>query len=154
MVGIYKITNPEGFVYIGQTLDWLRRERDYKALKCRTQYKLYNSLLKYGWFHHKFELIHELPSDINKSILDNYEKLYISQYKSNGTKYPEVGGLNLTDGGKGVSGSSFIRKAKKKSNTLLGIPKSDEHKRKISEALKGRKLSEEHKNKLRKNVHS
>lgn len=77
--------------------------------------------------------------------MDTYEILYIAQYESNGNK-----GLNLTNGGKGISGATFKRKPKSRTNSLVGIPKSDEHKKKISDKLKGRKLSQEHKNNLSK----
>ena len=59
MVGIYKITNPKGKIYIGQTVDTIRREDVYKRLNCKGQVKLYNSLLKYGFSEHIFEVIEE-----------------------------------------------------------------------------------------------
>lgn len=59
MIGIYKITNPKGKVYIGQTVDTDRREGVYKRLNCKGQIKLYNSLVKYGFSEHIFEIIEE-----------------------------------------------------------------------------------------------
>ena len=96
-VGIYKITSPSGRIYIGQSWDVNKRFKTYKNLQCKGQTLLYKSLSKYGVENHIFEMIHELPKDVEQSILDTYEILYISQYNSN---YIRSGfGLNLTDGG-------------------------------------------------------
>ena len=59
--------------------------------------------------------------------------------------------LNLTDGGEGLLGYSYERTdehRKKLSNALKGRVVSDETKAKLSKSLKGKKLSEEHKIKL------
>lgn len=57
MTGIYKITNPNGKIYIGQSIDLNKRLNDYKYLDCKNQIRLYNSLKKYGFQNHKFEII-------------------------------------------------------------------------------------------------
>ena len=57
MTGIYKITSPTNRVYIGQSVDIEDRWSDYKCLDCKSQTALYNSLLKYGWENHKFEIV-------------------------------------------------------------------------------------------------
>ncbi len=95
-IGIYRIVNPVGKIYIGQTWDSYRRFSRYKSYSCTTQNKIHNSLIKYGWENHIFEIIHELPKDINQSILDDYEILYIQQYKNCGFEL-----LNIREGGKG-----------------------------------------------------
>lgn len=59
IVGIYKITNPIGKVYIGKSINIGRRYSEYKRLKSKKQYKIYNSLLKYGFENHIFEIIEE-----------------------------------------------------------------------------------------------
>lgn len=59
MIGIYKITNPKGKIYIGQSIDIENRWIDYKKSKCKFQIKLLNSLKKYGPNNHKFEIIEE-----------------------------------------------------------------------------------------------
>ncbi len=49
IVGIYKITNPKGKVYIGQSVNIKKRWGDYKCLhNCKEQKMLYNSFIKYG----------------------------------------------------------------------------------------------------------
>src|ERR1700681_3759268 len=58
--GIYKITSPTGRIYIGQSCDilyyWNARYKR-KTLFCKSQPKLYNSLLKHGWQAHKFDVV-------------------------------------------------------------------------------------------------
>lgn len=94
MIGIYRIISPSNKVYIGQTWDYNSRIRKYRTLHCSKQPKLYNSLKKYGYKNHVFSIIHELPIDITQDILDNYECLYINQYKECGIEL-----LNLREGG-------------------------------------------------------
>ena len=56
MVGIYKITSPSNKVYIGQSIDIEKRFSYYKRLSCKQQSKVYNSILKYGYENHVFEI--------------------------------------------------------------------------------------------------
>lgn len=59
-MGIYKITNPENEVYIGQSIDIKRRFKEHKSCKKYTESnKLYNSLQKYDIKNHVFEVIEE-----------------------------------------------------------------------------------------------
>ena len=74
--GIYKITSPTGRVYIGQSYSLNKRKSNYKNLHNKSQRIVYNSILKYGWENHRFEIIHELPNDVTQEIVDNYEILY------------------------------------------------------------------------------
>jgi group I intron endonuclease len=161
MVGIYKITSLTGKVYIGQSRNIKDREKDYITLQCKGQVKLYNSLQRYGWQAHKFEVVHELPGDITQEILDIYEVLYWKQYKDCGIKM-----LNLKEPGHHGKHSEETRRkmsisGKKKvfteehrrnmSKAWTGrkiAPFSEEHKHKLAEAKKGRTLSEEVKSKI------
>lgn len=71
MVGIYKITNPKGKIYIGQSIDIKKRKYYYQTLHCKKQIMLYNSIKKYGWDSHKFEVIEECSiKDLDKR--ENY----------------------------------------------------------------------------------
>src|SRR5205814_567379 len=96
MTGIYKITNPKGAVYIGQSKDIDERHRQYRLYKCKCQVKLYHSLKKYGYENHTFSIVHQLPDDIDKISLDNLECVYIDQYKSLSFSM-----MNLRSGGGG-----------------------------------------------------
>jgi len=79
IIGIYKITNPKGAVYIGQTKDIERRFKEYKNIfNCNEQPKLFNSLNKYGVENHTFEII--IQCEIHE--LNKYERYYQDLYNS------------------------------------------------------------------------
>ena len=61
--GIYKITNPSGKIYIGESQDISLRTYYYSIVSCHKQRKLYNSLKKHGWENHIFEIIEECEFD-------------------------------------------------------------------------------------------
>jgi group I intron endonuclease len=143
---IYKITNPNGAIYIGQTNDWSKRFKAYAKEECKNQKLLYNSLKKYGWKNHKLELL--LYSDLKDS--DTFEVKYIKEYNSY-YKYNKLG-LNLTKGGRGIipSGYKFSEEGKKKKKIAMqkalgGIPRSEETKKKIGDMHRGKTISEKQK---------
>jgi group I intron endonuclease len=56
--GIYKITNPSGKIYIGESVSLKTRCLDYFTLiKIKKQPKIYNSILKYSIENHIFEIL-------------------------------------------------------------------------------------------------
>jgi len=116
MIGIYKITNPKGKIYIGQSTNIKERFRKYNKLNNKRQTKLYYSLKKYGIDNHQFEIIEEC----NTSQLNEREIYW-------GTYYNVLGddGLNLRLG-KG-RGSCSQNTKNKISNSLKGQRKSKEH---------------------------
>ena len=138
--GIYKITSPTGRVYIGQSINIKRRLRDYRyPERAKGQSKLYNSLNKYGYKKHKFEILAQC--DIEK--LDEMEIFYIDAYNTFNTKH----GLNCRHGGK----SHYINSEETKrrlSGSMKGRKKSEETKRRLSESMKGRKVSEERRKRM------
>ena len=76
--GIYKITNPVGQIYIGQSKYIYRRKKEYINARCFAQPKIYNSILKYGFDKHKFEIIKKCSWE----KLNRYEFHYQKKYKS------------------------------------------------------------------------
>lgn len=84
IIGIYKITNPKGKIYVGQSIDCIDRwEIYYKKLNCKNQRKLYLSLKKYGWENHKFEIIEECDLELlNKQ--ERYWQEYYNVIGKNG----------------------------------------------------------------------
>ena len=54
--GIYKITNPKGKIYIGQSRNIKKRYNDYKSIGAIRQTRLHNSFLKYSFNNHIFEI--------------------------------------------------------------------------------------------------
>lgn len=93
IVGIYKITSPTGKAYIGQSWDIKKRWSAYNNLKCKTQCRIYNSLLSHTPSSHLFEIIHELPGDVDQEVLDRFEGFYIAMYRDAGVEL-----LNLMTG--------------------------------------------------------
>lgn len=75
--GIYKITSPSNKVYVGSSKNIDRRITYYKGLRCKQQTILYNSLMKYGWDAHLFEILEEC--DI--SVLLERERFYGLKYE-------------------------------------------------------------------------
>ncbi len=90
IIGIYKITNPKGKIYIGQSKNIYRRFKQYKRLNI-SPVKLKYSLQKYGWEQHIFEIIEEC----NPEQLNEREIYWIKYYNS-----VELG-LNVGFGGEG-----------------------------------------------------
>lgn len=64
MICIYKITNPKGKVYIGQTVEFNKRKWAYANGQNKAQKKVYNSINKYGWDAHAIEVIEECSVEL------------------------------------------------------------------------------------------
>lgn len=96
MIGIYKITNKiNGKLYIGQSVDILRRWRNEKSRSCQKNSTEYYSVLskafrKYGIENFSFEIVEE--SSIEE--LDKQERFWANYYNSyvpNGYNVAECG---------------------------------------------------------------
>ena len=142
MIGIYKITNPNNEIYVGQSTNIENRwNKDYKTLRCKTQPKLYNSLKKYGPENHKFEIVEECVIEQLLMRETYYKNLY---------KVLEVPSLCCrTDGRFGHMSQETKDKiklwninvgasedARKKMSSAASYKRSEETKRKMSEARK------------------
>jgi len=77
-IGIYKITNPKGKIYIGQSINIEDRWSKGHKYNSGTGAKLKNSFNKYGFKNHIFEIIEECDID-NLNIKENY---WIENYNS------------------------------------------------------------------------
>jgi len=143
LCGIYKITSPNGKVYIGQSKCIRKRWRSYQnnINNTKKQRKLYNSFKKYGIDNHIFEII----AICKKEELNNLERYYQELYDC------VDNGLNLlmteSDYEKRKLSKETSEKKKRlmtgENNPMYGKKLSDEAKRKISEANKGRVFSDE-----------
>jgi len=136
--GIYKITSPTNKIYIGQSYNIRGRYIRYKKLSCIKQSRLYNSLKKYGWKSHKFEVLEEAL----KEELNELEIKYINKYNSTDRNF----GLNLNSGG--FNGNHSEETKDKMRQKAIGRKASLETRKKMSLAGKGRKKSEAWKRKI------
>lgn len=151
---IYKITNPEGAVYVGKTKDFKGRVSNYRNLsKSVVRQKLiYNSLCKYGYENHKIDVLEQFDSTL--SYANGKEIFWIRSYMSNLRKWRDHNGLNLTNGGDGLVGVKFPNRV----SPFKGKKLSEESKKKISEYNKlnpvkpmlGKKHLDESKEKISK----
>lgn len=129
-VGIYKITSPTNKVYIGQSWELSRRLREYEIYDCKSQRKLYNSVIKYGWEAHEFEILMNVSENVSQEMLDQIEQTYMDYYRKLGFEL-----MNL-------KGAGSRGKLSEESKKIIGIK------------LRGRKLSEDHKNNIREGFKS
>ena len=137
MVGIYKITNPNGRIYIGQSTDVKGRWNKYSKLHCKDQPSLYSSLKKYGWEKHTKEIIEECKAN----DLDTQEIYWGEHYNVLSNK-----NLNCRLGRGFGSYDSEETKIKKRlchlgreNYWLKGKPLTQEHKDKITKSKTGKK---------------
>ena len=135
MVGIYKITNPKGKIYVGQSVNIEERWKQYHyCSKSSLGRKIYNSIKKYGWEAHIKEKIEECSID----ELDKRE-VYWGEHYQTLTKFH----LNLSLGaGNCKKHSQETRDRMSASQKLLMTPS---HRKKLSEVKMGVKKSEAHK---------
>ena len=125
--------------YIGQVYNrtpeqrWKKDGEGYKPQKNNEPTKFYNAIKKYGWnnFIHEILLVIECKTEEELVFwLDEWEKYYIWLYDS------FYNGYNSTTGGS--NGIRSEETKRKMSEAKKGKPKSEETKRKISEASKGK----------------
>ena len=117
--------------YIGQVYNrtpeqrWGLNGKGYAPQKEKEPTKFYNAIKKYGWdnFSHKVLLTIECETPEELVFwLDEWEKYYIEKYDS------FYNGYNSTAGGN--SGKIYDEQSRRK----MSKPKSEEHKRKMSES--------------------
>lgn len=138
IAGIYKIVSPTGKVYIGQSYDIHKRWKLHIWWSKKGNNVIYRSIAKHGADSHEFSIIHELPSDVDKVIMTNYEQLYMDQHRESGAIM-----LNMTlaaGSTKGMVVSEETRRKISESNKGRKPPVvTDATRKKISDALKGNK---------------
>lgn len=137
MIGIYKITNPKGKIYIGQSVNIEERKLQYKHLsKYSLGRKIYNSIKKYGWEQHMFEVIEECS-------LDQLNEREIYWGKHFGVL---ENGLTLKLGnGRGICSEETKQLMSTSAKNIM----TEEHKKKLSIAKLGKPRSEDAKQALR-----
>lgn len=137
--GIYKIVSPSNRVYIGQSVNILRRFKQYKSNHPgnRYQIKLWKSFQKYGVENHIFEVLEE----VEREFLNIRERYYQDLFEV----IDRDKGLNLiltrTDKIPCIYSKETCEKI---SNSLKGkrkgIKLTEEHRKKIAIANTGYKM--------------
>lgn len=129
---IYKITNPSGSVYIGQSKNFKKRLACYKCVKhMKSQAALHRSFLKYGFENHAFEIVME---NIDISDMNAYELLYMDFYKHMGFKM-----LNIAPGGSKAGAGKWTEERREHMRKIMtGRTFSPESCRKMSVAQSNR----------------
>lgn len=136
---IYLRTNKiNGKKYVGQAVDFDRREYEWKHAKYYAGPLINRARGKYKIDDFKSEILRECQT---QEELNQWEQYYIKKLN---TKYPN--GYNLTDGGEGTTGFRHSEEARKKiSQAQIGRQSpnkgkhlSEETKNKLSESLKGK----------------
>jgi len=176
--GIYKIISPINKVYIGQALSIYKRwNYGYKNLQCQNQPKIYDSLKKYGWEQHKFEIIEECyPSRLDQREVF-HKKQFIKKYgwenalftkvkdKKGGKQSKETRdkrskilmGHEVSEETRNKISLKNLGKIRNKEHRInyskakKGVPKPKDFGKQIAIILKGKERTEEFKNKIRNN---
>lgn len=137
---IYKITSPTGRVYVGSTVNIIRRISEYKRAHCKFQFKIYRSIKKYGYKNHRLEILAQCTTiDIYKQ-----EAYY-------GVLYDVLGGngLNLQIPKHGAEFSAITECTRAKmSNTQKGKIMPESAKETLRQLRLGSKMPESHKIKM------
>lgn len=140
---IYKITSPTGRLYIGKTKHLQRRINTYKyKITNDTGWKnakIMNSLKKYGWDAHIFEIIEECENE----LLNDREKFWIKKLDTYCVENNK--NMNMSRGGEegGRVWMFDVERRKKQSERFTGVggpfygkKHTEENKRKQSERAK------------------
>lgn len=137
LTGIYKISNPEGHVYIGRSRDIARRFYEYKANEGKKNKRPVEASINFfGVSAHSFEIVSLLPNDVSNDVIHAYEEFYWQMYKNAGFSM-----LNAMTPGKGINKHSEetrekISQAGIGRKPTLGMKFGDKTKKLVSEAVK------------------
>jgi group I intron endonuclease len=157
IIGIYKIINPNGKVYIGQSINIKKRFLNYKKFNCIKQPKLHRSFVKYGADKHCFSILEEcLIEELN--IKERFYQLLYNSTNRDGlncilTNENDSNGMHCEETKAKMSASAKVKIFTKEhrenmskarvgnKNAMFGKKQSEEAKLKMS--LKKQNLSEE-----------
>lgn len=125
---VYKHVSPNGKIYIGQTGQKNPKRRWQNGEGYKPNSHFYNAIQKYGWDNFEHIIVAE---DLTKEEADYLEKFFIDYYETTDRNK----GYNNTLGGDG-SFEMTDEVKRKMSEAKLGVRKSDEHRKHMSEAHK------------------
>jgi group I intron endonuclease len=142
VIGIYKIISPSGKLYIGQSKNIHQRKKFYSFYNCKNQIKLFNSLKKYKFENHTFEIIEECSIEQLNERETYWKQYYLNQL---GGDWSNLLFCDLYD----LGGGSRSEETKEKiSKSLLGKKKTQQHKDNIKKSRKGMVFTQQHTNNM------
>ena len=165
MQGIYKITNIlNGKFYIGSSKNLVKRFYEHKLFlrnNTHTNTHLQNAWNKYGEENFKFEIIEVLEYEEDLLRVEQYYLDFLEPYNSEigyniaidsqacmtGRTHAKETCSYLSERQIGNKNHFYGRKHSEETKQLMRKPKSEEHKRKISNSNKGKQKTEEQKRK-------
>ncbi len=151
MIGIYKITNPKGRVYIGQSIDIEKRFAIYTRMsQVKGQAKLHYSLQKYGYSEHIFEVVEECGVEQLNDRERHWQEFYnvlgeglncrFTSTEDKSGYMSEESRVKMSASRTGMKPSEeTIAKMRVAQKGIKRGPLSEEHRAKISAANKGKK---------------
>jgi len=131
---VYVHTFPNGKRYVGISRDVKHRFRNGKGYQ--HQKIMYSAIQKYGWKNVETTILFER---LTESEAKQKEIETIALYRTTDRRY----GYNQTFGGEGANGRVESEENKRRFGERMlklhkGVPLSEEHKKKISDAMKGK----------------
>jgi group I intron endonuclease len=146
--GVYKITNPNGRIYIGQSINIIGRWKVYEKKQAKKQPKLFKSLCKYGYNSHTFEILEICDHSLLYEREVFFKKYYLGKFNNNWGMvlfcelYDRGGGPRNEETRKKIGdanrGTIFPPEVRKLMGRKIGSTYSEEDKLKISQGLKGK----------------
>ena len=137
MIGIYKITNPKGKVYIGQSQEIEKRWKSYVNFNCINQVRLFRSFQKYQISNHVFEILEECKQD-QLNIRERYWQDYYDVLGENGLNCK----LTKTSDRSGKHSDASKQKMTRTRTGQKRGPQSPEHIAKRVAQIKGKTYEE------------
>lgn len=145
-------------IYVGSTDDIEERWRYYYQLNCKSQIKIYNSLLKYGVDNHVFEIVWagELSEMLKYETLIGWGFDVLEREAGLTLRLPKLGDVwnSTSDETRlkiGISSTGRVKSEltrAKLSKSNKGKKRTQITKNKLSASLVGRDFSEKHKNNI------
>ena len=161
MIGIYKITNPNGKIYVGQSINIENRLKQHRFGHDGKKTRIYNSIKKYGWDSHTIDILEECEIELLnererywQEYFNSFEKglnAMLTETSAKRREFGEDSKKNLKSSKKVYSNEglqSLKEKLSGKNNPFYGKTHSKEVLEKIIQANKGKKVSEETKKKM------
>ena len=142
IIGIYKITSPSGKIYIGQSKNIRQRKKFYSFYNCKNQIKLFNSLKKYSFEKHIFEVVEECLLEQLNERETYWKQYYLDQFSGD---WKNLLFCELYD----LGGGPLSEKTKEKiSKSLLGKKKTLQHANNIKQSRTGMLFTQQHKDNM------